>query len=193
MKILVISDIHENFDNLSRILDQISELWVQMIFCLWDLINWWIARMIASQDIPTYLVWWNNDGTKVAITKRFIEANNGSIISDECFDTCQVWGKSIFLTHYPLLGQIAAKSWDYDAVFYGHNHILCEEKLWKCLLFNPGEVSAHKTNTCTFWVYNTETNTVEIHEIKNPSSIKTGISDEFMKNLKIKKSVRKFW
>lgn len=103
MKILVISDIHENFDNLSRVLEQISNLWVEMIFCLWDLINGWIARMIASQDIPTHLVWWNNDGTRVAITKKFLEANNYSVVSDECFDVCQVWGKSVFLTHYPVL------------------------------------------------------------------------------------------
>ena len=103
MKILVISDIHENFDNLTRVLEKIPELWVEMIFCLWDLINGWIARMIASQEIPTHLVWWNNDGTKVAITKKFIEANNGSIISDECFYNCQVWGESLYfllITHF---------------------------------------------------------------------------------------------
>jgi putative phosphoesterase len=193
MKILVISDIHENFDNLSRVLEQISNLWVEMIFCLWDLINGWIARMIASQDIPTHLVWWNNDWTRVAITKKFMEANNKSVVSDECFDICKVGWQSIFLTHYPLLAQLAAKSWDYNAVFYWHNHILSMEKIWSCVLFNPGEISAHKTQTCTFWIYDTVSNTVEIHNIQNPSSIKTEISKDFMRNLKLKKSDRKFW
>lgn len=192
MKTLVIADIHENFDNLLRVLEQIPNLWVEMIFCLWDLINGWIARMIASQDIPTHLVWWNNDGTRVAITKKFLEANNCSIVSDECFDVCQVWGKSVFLTHYPLLANLAAKSWDYNAVFYGHNHTLNEEFIWECLLFNPGEISAHKTQTCTFWVYNTDTNSVEIHHISDPAIVKTEISDNFMKNLKLKKSDRRF-
>ncbi len=193
MKILVISDIHENFDNLARVLEQIPKLWVEKIFCLWDLINWWIARMIASQDIPTHLVWWNNDWTRVAITKKFIEANNGSIVSNECFDACQVWWRNIFLTHYPLLAQSIAKSWDYDAVFYGHNHEKFNWKQETCLIFNPGEISAHKTQTCTFWVYNTETNTAEIHEISKPSSVKTEISANFMKDLKLKKSERRFW
>jgi len=73
MKILVISDIHENFDNLSRVLQKIPELWVEKIFCLWDLINGWIWRMLARQDIPTHLVWWNNDGNRVSITKAFLE------------------------------------------------------------------------------------------------------------------------
>ncbi len=193
MKILIISDIHENFDNLSRVLQMIPELWVEMIFCLWDLINWWIWRMIASQDIPTHLVWWNNDGTRVAITKKFLEANNWSIISDECFDKCQVWGKSIFLTHYPLLAWSVARSWDYDAVFYGHDHKIYEEMVWNCLLYNPWEISAHKTQTCTFWVYDTQTNTVKSHSIDNPSSIKTDISKDFMNDLKLKKSPRKYW
>lgn len=193
MKILVISDIHENFDNLSRVLEKIPELWVEIIFCLWDLINGWIARMIASQDIPTHLVWWNNDGTRVAITKKFIEANNGSMVSNECFDTCQVWWRKLFLTHYPLLAQSIAKSWDYDAVFYGHDHEKFNDTYQNCLIFNPGEISAHKTQTCTFWVYDTETNSAELYEISNPSSIKTEISADFMKNLKLKKSERKFW
>lgn len=193
MKILVISDIHENFDNLSRVLQQIPDLWVEMIFCLWDLINGWIARMLASQDIPTHLVWWNNDGTRVAITKKFLEADNGSVVSDETFDICQVWGKSVFLTHYPLLADLAAKSGDFDAVFYGHNHHLKQEYIWECLLFNPGEISAHKTNTCTFWVYDTINNSVEIHSISQPTSVKTEISDSFMKELQLKKSDRKFW
>jgi len=192
MKILVISDIHENFDNLSRVLEQIPKLWVEAIFCLWDLINWWIWRMIASQDIPTYLVWWNNDGTRVAITKRFLEANNGSVVSDECFDICQVWWRKIFLTHYPLLAEAVSKSWDYDAVFYGHDHKVYNNYQDNCLIFNPWEISAHKTQTCTFWVYNTETNTAEIHEILNASSIKTQISDDFMNSLKLKKAERRF-
>jgi len=165
MKILVISDIHENFDN----------------------------RMIASQDIPTHLVWWNNDGTRVAITKKFIEADNGSIVSNECFDSCQVWGRKIFLTHYPLLAQSIAKSWDFDAVFYWHDHKNFSGYQDTCLIFNPGEISAHKTQTCTFWVYDTETNTSVIHEISNPSSVKTLISDDFMKQLRLKKSERKYW
>lgn len=193
MKILIISDIHENFDNLSRVLEKIPELWVERIFCLWDLINGWIWRMLASQDIPTHLVWWNNDGTRVAITKKFIEANNGSVISNECFDICEIDGKRIFLTHYPLVAHSIAKSWDYDAVFYGHDHKKYTGYCDDCLLFNPGEISAHKTRTCTFWVYDTQLNTVELYDIPKPSSIKTEISDEFMKKLKLKQSERRFW
>jgi len=149
--------------------------------------------MIAAQEIPTYLVWWNNDGNKVAVTKKFIEANNGSVVSNECFEKCQIWGKTIFLTHYPLLAQSIAKSWDYDAVFYGHDHKLHEEIVWNCLLFNPWEISAHKTQTCTFWIYDTDSNTVEIHKISNPSSVKTEISDDFMSQLRLKKAPRNYW
>jgi len=188
MKILIISDIHENFDNLARVLEKIPELWVEMIFCLWDLINGWIARMIASQEIPTHLVWWNNDGTRVAITKKFIEANNESTVSNECFDSCVVWWRKIFLTHYPLLARSIAKSWDYDAIFYGHDHFKYNENVEDCLLFNPWEISAHKTGMCTFWVYDSGTNTAEFYEIENPSSVKTEISDNFIKNLRLKKS-----
>ncbi len=72
MKILIISDIHENFDNLSRVLKKIPELWVEKIFCLGDLINGWIWKMLAWQKIPVHIIWWNNDGNKIGVTRSLL-------------------------------------------------------------------------------------------------------------------------
>ena len=172
MKILVISDIHENFDNLSRVLKMIPELWVEKIFCLWDMINWWIWKMIVWTDIPAHIIWWNNDGNKTWVMRACFNSKNGSTISNNEFDAFEIDGKRVFLTHYPIIAQSIAKSWDYDVVMYGHDHLKHQEMVWKCLLLNPGEICASRTKTCTYAVYDTLTNTVDILELKDATSIK---------------------
>ena len=181
MKILIISDIHENFDNLSRVLQKIPELWVEKIFCLGDLINGWIGRMLAWQDIPCHLIWWNNDGNKVAVTKAFLHRWSQWIVANNEFDTCEIDGKKIFMTHYPIIAKSIAKSGDYDAVFYGHDHLMNQEQIWNCLLLNPGEISAHKTGICSYSVYDTLTNTAEIYQLDAAISTSSVESKKYVK------------
>ena len=69
MKIAIISDIHENLYNLVSFYKEIKTENVEYIICLWDMINNGVARMLAFSWIPVKMVWGNNDGTKVAITK----------------------------------------------------------------------------------------------------------------------------
>lgn len=183
MKILIISDIHENFDNLSRVLSLAPSLGVQKIFCLWDLINGWIWRLLANQDIPCHLIWWNNDGNRVSITKAFCRRWSEWIVANNEFDTCEIDGRKIFLTHYPIIARSIAKSWDYDAVFYGHDHIHHVETIKDCLLCNPGEISAHKTRTCSYSVYDTLTNTAEIFELENPVYTRSEVSVKYLESL----------
>ena len=191
MKILIISDIHENFDNLYAILQQIPELWVERIICLWDLINAWIWKMLAGQDIPTHLIWWNNDGNKTWVMKAFYAVNNGSTIANDEFDTLEIDDKKIFLTHYPKIWLAAAKSWDYDAVFFWHNHEYNKEKLNHTLFLNPWEVSAHKTGMCSFAVYDTSTNEAEIKCIDNPKIVLSDETRKYIKSLGFKFSQSK--
>ena len=61
MKIGIISDIHENFHNLILALNQLKEHGVEQIFCLGDLMNAGIAKILSIQDVPVFLIWGNND------------------------------------------------------------------------------------------------------------------------------------
>jgi putative phosphoesterase len=172
MKILVISDIHEHFDNLSRVLDKIPDLWVEKIFCLWDLINWWIWKMLVSTSVPVHIIWWNNDGNKTWVMRACFNSKNWSIVSDNEFDAIEIDWRRIFLTHYPIIAQSVAKSGDYDVVMYGHDHLKSMRMVWDCLLFNPGEICASRTKTCTYGVYDTTTNTAELFELDGATWVK---------------------
>ena len=78
-------------------------------------------------------------------------------------------GKKAFLIHRHDFVKSLAKSGDFNAVFYGHNHIQYVEKLPNgCLLANPGEVSGHGTGKVSFMIWDTQKNEVETIHIKNP-------------------------
>ena len=79
----------------------------------------------------------------------------------ETFDIIELDSRKIFITHYPILAKPMAKSWDFDAVFFWHNHNPSIEKINDCLLLNPWEIWA-VTGKASFALYDTKTNHSEI-------------------------------
>ena len=57
MKIAIISDIHENFHNLILALQEMEKQGIQQIICLGDLMNSGIAKILATQTIPVFMIW----------------------------------------------------------------------------------------------------------------------------------------
>ena len=162
MKIAIISDIHENVKNLNVVLDEIREQEVERILCLGDLINPGVAKILASFEIPTFAVWGNNDGDKVMTTKISLGEGSNLRMGNSTYDFVEFEGRKIFLTHHDDIAVSMAKSGDFDAVFYGHNHEAKKEMVGKCLVLNPGEISTHKTGKLSFAVYDMEANDGEI-------------------------------
>jgi len=173
MKIAVLSDIHENFHNLILVLEKCEEFKVEKILFLWDFINPGIANIFAVSSIPSFAIWGNNDGDKVAITKMSCNSNGNFEIGLDTFDSIEIDKRNIFMTHYPLLAKPIAKSWDFDAVFYGHSHIYNIDKVDNCIVVNPWELSAHKTWDASFALYDTKTNIAEIIFLKDSISLKS--------------------
>jgi len=191
MKIAIISDIHENFHNLVSFFEQIENQNVEQIFCLGDLINNGIAKALASSPVPVFLIWGNNDGEKVAITKTSLSENSNLKVGFSTFDILKFDNRKIFLTHYPMLAKPMAKSGDFDVVFYGHDHNKNIDKINNCLIVNPGEISGHKTGSATYAIYDTKTNTAELIDIENTISLKSELVDTFKKNINFEYSKTK--
>ena len=180
MKIAIISDIHGNLNNLVLFFNQAKEHNVWKIIFLWDFVNNWTAKALALFYIPTFAIWWNNDWDKVAITKTSLSENSNLEVGFDVFDTLEIEWRKLFLTHYAILAKPMAKSWDFDAVFYGHDHQCFMWKIWDCLILNPWEISANKTQKSTFAIYNTTDNSAEIIELTDwIISTKDDIIDEY--------------
>ncbi len=181
MKIAIISDIHENFHNLILTLQEMEKHNIEQIICLGDLMNSGVAKLLATQKIPVFMIWGNNDGEKVEITLAAKRENSVLTVSTNVYDFLEMDGRQLFISHYEDLAKPMAKSGEYDAVFYGHTHIQQTEKINNCWVVNPGEIAAGKTKKATFAIYDTTTNTVEIITLKNSISLKTPLMEAYFK------------
>ncbi len=181
MKIAIISDIHENFHNLILALQEMEKQQVDQILCLGDLINPGIGKILATQSIPVFLIWGNNDGDRVEITLASKREGSQLSVSPRTFDFITLDGRNFFLTHYDDLAKPMAKSGLYDAVFFGHNHDLSHEKIGNCWVLNPGELAASKTKTATFMIYDTQQNNFEIITLEGSVTLKTPLMEAYFK------------
>jgi hypothetical protein len=169
MKVALLSDIHENYHNLLKALDAMRERGVERILCLGDR----IALVLAKSGIPVFCVWGNNDGDKHDIVTVAASAGSGLTMGAQTYAFVEIEARKLFLTHYPDLAGPMARLQEFDAVFYGHDHIKRQEQVGLCLLVNPGEISAHKTGQATFAIYDTETNGVDFFAVPDALSLRT--------------------
>jgi len=181
MKVAIISDIHENFHNLFLALEDMEQKGVEKILCLGDLINPGIAKVLAHCGIPVFMIWGNNDGDKAEIVKSSFEEGSTMEVSSNVYHFLEIDGKKIFVTHYFDLADPMAKSGDFDAVFYGHNHMKEKKQIGNCVVVNPGELAAAKTGVASYAVYDTDNGEVEIVDVANAISLKTEYATEKLK------------
>lgn len=184
MKIAILSDVHDNAHNLVLALEQVTSYGdVEKIYFLGDFCGAAIANLFCSSTIPVYAIWGNNDGDKSMITKFACDPSTNLEVGFDTYDVVEIDGRKLFLTHYPLLAKPMARSGDFDAVFYGHNHIKNKERINDCLVVNPGEVGAYKTSESTFAIYDTKTNDAKIVKINESITTNTPLSKEKFKNI----------
>jgi putative phosphoesterase len=191
MKIAVISDIHDNAHNIVLALEEISKTDVEQIYFLGDFVGAGISKILINSSIPVYAIWGNNDGDRVIITKFSLEEGSNMSVGFDTYDVVEIENRKIFLTHYPLIANTMAKSGDFDAVFYGHDHLKSKERIGECLVLNPGEIGAYKTGIGSYAIYDTETNDAEIFEIKNAITTNTPEAKKKFEEMKFKWSSQK--
>ncbi|MBU1046552.1 metallophosphoesterase [Patescibacteria group bacterium] len=185
MKIAIISDVHDNAHNLVLVLEKISNYKnIEKILFLGDFVGAAISGILCASPIPVFAIWGNNDGDKCLITKFALAEISNMEIGFETYDILEIDNRKIFLTHFPLIAKSMAKSGDYDAVFYGHNHLKHKERINDCLVVNPGEIGAYKTGLSTFAIYDTETNDAEIIEVEDSITTNTEVSKEKFEKIK---------
>jgi len=184
MKAAVLSDVHDNYHNLTLCLVQLKQYDIDQIFFLGDFMNAGIANTIAQFPVPTRAIWGNNDGDRVAVTKVASRERSNLTVGYATFDSVTWAGRRLFLTHYPALAEPMARSGDFDAVCYGHNHLSRIDYVGDCLVLNPGELSAHKTGSASFALYDSDTNNAEIVPVEGDVvSVLTDAVREYRKTI----------
>lgn len=163
MKYAIFSDSHDHYYNVTKAVELVKKRGITRGVHLGDFCAPPVFDILGSEkSISWTCIWGNVDGARAQIILRFREATNLDFSADSFRELELESGKKVFLTHFPLLAQNAAKSGDYQAVFFGDNHQKSVEALPNgTLLANPGELSGTRTGQPTFAVWDSETNEFE--------------------------------
>lgn len=168
MKIAILSDIHDNIWNLQAALTGIQP--ADALICCGDLCSPFVVPIMAeSFPKPIYLVYGNNDGDLLRITKNASRFPNFHLEGE--FLETEWEGKKIAANHYDNIALPLAHSDIYDLVCFGHNHRYQVEKFGKTLAINPGTLMGYsplvKTEvTPTFVIFDTQDESVVSFQVQ---------------------------
>ena len=162
MKVVIISDIHDNNVNLNRCLNWCLDNNVKELICCGDVTN------INTIDIMAK----GFHGTIHLVPGNICLFKEGDL---EKYDNLIYYGSigrfkldrySVGLCHEPFLIKEVNKLGKCDYIFYGHTHKPWEEKIGDCRVVNPG-TAAGLSYKATFAVYDTETDKLELKILEN--------------------------
>lgn len=158
------SDIHDHIWNLEKVLHLVKVGKGEAIIFCGDMIAPFVSAQLAKTTLPTYLCLGNNDEDHIGMYKLGSRQFTWFHLSQE-FGQVELDGKRIAFCHYPKLGELLAKSGEYDAVFHGHTHEVKQERWGETLLVNPGAVCGIQNGmpgTASFAWYDTDTHKVDL-------------------------------
>lgn len=165
MKIAILSDSHENKENLKQALETVTRLKIERLLFCGDLCGPFMIKQFGENfSGPIDMVFGNNDGD------RFRMAMNAAAIPHITlhgeYAALEIDGKRIGMTHYPFYADAMAKSGDYDLVCFGHDHEVRINHYGNCIAVNPGLTYEHYLEKPpTFAIYDTSDHRVTIHNL----------------------------
>ena len=170
MRIVVLSDIHDNVWKLAAALSRAAG--ADAMICCGDLCSPFIVHQLGRGFAgPIHVVFGNNDGDLFRITanaRHYPQIQiHGELFQGE-FD-----GRRVAVNHYDSIGRALAASGRYDVVCYGHNHVFEIARVSSTLAINPGPImgatfAADGTRTdvpSTFVVWDTATGEAARQEV----------------------------
>lgn len=157
MKIVIISDAHNNLVRLQRILDYCQKEKISGLVSCGDLASMeTLDFLIANFSGPIWHVLGNMD--KDFLQKKIIQITqrkNATIFPD--FGELTLKKKKMAFVHFPQKAQELFSTKKYEVVFYGHTHQPWLEKEAGRYLINPGNVTGDRCSA-TFAVWEVEKN-----------------------------------
>lgn len=159
MKIAIMSDSHDQWNNLKKAIDLSNNAGCEVLLFAGDFIAPPGIAFLEQFNGLVKFVWGNNEGERVALT-RMMDASQKMELAGEIFEG-EFDGVRVFMNHYPRISELAALSGKFDLCVFGHTHEYLAEKIGNCLLLNPGEIQGHKTAHPSFVIFDTQTKAFE--------------------------------
>jgi len=161
MLIGVLSDIHDNLDNLRQALQVFKQREVKALIFCGDFCSPIPARVLAGEFAgEVHCVFGNGDGDRFLMLTVANRQHPNLKLHGE-YAELEFEGAKVAVTHYPFYAKALARTGDYQAVFSGHTHEPHNERIGACLWLSPGDIMGWKGKaTCA--IYDTAANSGEI-------------------------------
>ena len=133
----VVSDTHNNFKNIEKIISLFNERELSFVVHTGDISSAKALSKFSELNCSLYGVYGNNDRNEIGLedvaSKNYFKISAPPLrISRE--------GKKIAIFHEPNgIDKYLMENKDIDIILHGHTHRFREEVINKVLIFNPGE------------------------------------------------------
>jgi putative phosphoesterase len=193
MQIGIISDTHDNWPTLDRVCAYLTDNQISTLIHCGDMCApLTLGRLLQGYGGEVHTVLGNVDGDPFLMATRFGRDNLHQHGAERA--ELELGGRNIAVQHYPGLARGLASSGAYDAVFYGHDHTLHQERFHvderagtdrastdltsadhksagrEVILANPGTLSA-MGKAQTFLIYDTASNELTAIEVAYESVV----------------------
>lgn len=165
MLIGIISDTHDNLAVVEKAVKRFNEEKVALVLHAGDYVSPFVIPKFKALNCRLIGVFGNNDGDHDFLRKRFSETGNCEIRGR--FAEVDAEGFKIALLHgdeAELLNALVSRDC-FDAVVYGHVHVIANRSSQKTLVVNPGEACGYLTGKSTIALLDTvkrEANIIEL-------------------------------
>lgn len=148
MKVVIISDIHDNLENLKKCLDWCRGKKIEKIICCGDVTNSESLQFLANNFLGgIHLVKGNVELYEEEELVGYKNINYSGRVGRVEFDN-----KKIGFCHEPYLISKVLEKGDCDIVFYGHTHRPWSEDQEGVKIINPGTLGGvFQRATFAFW------------------------------------------
>ncbi len=157
MLIGIITDSHENMDNIQRAVSIFNEKKVELVLHCGDIISPITAKEFKNLNSKMTLVFGNNDGEKPFLIKNFNDFGTFYPPGHEF----ELENKKFIMMHEPIGIEALAQSQEYDYIVYGHTHKQDIRKIGKTTIINVGESCGWLTGEAFIGILDTNKNEVE--------------------------------
>lgn len=170
MRVGILSDTHDHWPNIDQVAAYLRSKNIQTLAHCGDVCAP-LSLVHLTEVFPgeIHYVLGNVDGDPFLMVERTRDLERVHHHGKE-LGQLKIGNLRIALQHYPKLARGLAMTGEYDAVFYGHNHIQCLEYLpvagKEVLLANPGTLSRMDRNP-SFGIYDSNQNSIELLALEN--------------------------
>jgi putative phosphoesterase len=163
MKVVILSDAHDNIWKLAEILEDVGRTGAEALLFCGDLCAPFTLQQIGEGFAgAVHAVLGNNDGDVLLLNRVASGLDNVSLHG--LFASLELDGRKAAVNHYPPIARDQAHSGRYDLVCHGHDHRAHVERIGDTLLVNPGEAMG-RFGRSTYAVYDTATGEAELREV----------------------------